>query len=102
MLKRIEELWREHLKTRFPPACRGADVEGIDLVMLDADIAGCIDTYLRRGGDLGTERTAILGLCYRELGTVVLALPAEAREYYQRLETMTEQILRALAARLAS
>jgi hypothetical protein len=45
----IEELWNEHRSTTFPKACRGKDVSGIDLVMLDADVAGCVNTFLDRG-----------------------------------------------------
>jgi hypothetical protein len=45
----IEQLWREHKLEAFPQGYRGKDVNGVDLVMLDADVAGCVDTFLDRG-----------------------------------------------------
>jgi hypothetical protein len=38
----IEDMWKEHREAVFPSVSRGRDVDGIDLVMLDADIAGCV------------------------------------------------------------
>ena len=38
----IEELWKEHQSAPFPEAYAGKDVSGIDFVMLDADVAGCV------------------------------------------------------------
>lgn len=36
----VDELWREHLAAPLPKGFRGKDVDGLDFVMLDADIAG--------------------------------------------------------------
>jgi hypothetical protein len=59
----INELWQEHLATPFPKKFRGKDINRIDFVMLDADIAGCVTTYLERG-NLNLYQTAMLGLSY--------------------------------------
>jgi len=56
----IEELWREHKLAAFPQGYRGKDVNGVDFVMLDADVAGCVDTFLSRG-NLNLYQTAVLG-----------------------------------------
>ena len=42
----VASLWIEHMRSRFPRALAGKLIEGIDLVMLDADIAGFTTTYL--------------------------------------------------------
>jgi hypothetical protein len=60
----ILTVWKEHQETPFLSVCRGADIDGIDLVMLDADIAGCGVDLLKRG-TLDLWRTAILGMLLR-------------------------------------
>ncbi|MGY5134287.1 hypothetical protein ACWGJW_18050 [Streptomyces nigrescens] len=36
----VARLWQEHLDAKFPAGLRSAELDGSDLVMLDADIAG--------------------------------------------------------------
>lgn len=45
----IRNLWNEHRCAVFPKGFGGKDVSGIDFVMLDSDVAGCVDTFLNRG-----------------------------------------------------
>jgi hypothetical protein len=59
----ISELWQEHLAAPFPKDFRAKDANGIDFVMLDANIAGCVDTFLERG-TLNLYQLAMLGLSY--------------------------------------
>ncbi|WP_205008525.1 hypothetical protein [Streptomyces sp. Cmuel-A718b] len=40
----VSHLWREHQQAPFPAGLRGAERADIDLVLLDADIAGCVST----------------------------------------------------------
>ena len=94
----IEELWKEHELAAFPKGYRGKDVSGIDFVMLDANVAGCVDTFLRRG-NLNLFQTATLGLCYRDLSYVIPILNEEGATYYWRLERLAELVLRAVAVR---
>ena len=92
----IGELWKEHLAAPFPDGFTGADVSGIDFVMLDANIAGCVDTYLE-SGNLNLFQTAMLGLSYRDASFVVPVLNKEASAYFWRLERLAELILKAVA-----
>jgi len=92
----IEQLWREHELAAFPQGYRGKDINGIDLVMLDADVAGCVDTFLSRG-NLNLFQTAILGLCYRNLSYLLPTLNEEGKAYYRRLELLAELVLKAVA-----
>jgi spore coat protein CotH len=92
----IGELWKEHVATPFPKGFRGKDVDGIDFVMLDADIAGCVDTFLERG-NLNLFQTAVLGLCYRHCSYVTLILNEEDATYFWRLERLAELVLKAVA-----
>jgi hypothetical protein len=94
----IEELWEEHTLAPFPKGYRGKDISGIDFVMLDADVAGCVHTFLKRG-NLNLFQTAVLGLCYRNLNYVAPILNEEGKAYYWRLERLAELVLKAVAVR---
>ena len=95
-IRGIASLWRQHREAEFP-AERGREIEGIDLVLFDATISGCVDTFVHHGGRLDVQRTAILGRCYRDAHVVVPALTGESRTYFARLESMARQILEALS-----
>jgi hypothetical protein len=96
MPSRIEELWRQHEKAPFPAGCRGEEVAAIDLVLIDAETAGCVSTFLGQAGRLDPWRLAILGLCYRNLAVVAAVLEGEDREYFTRLEELAGMVLCAL------
>jgi len=91
----IEELWQEHKGVRFPSGYGGEEIEGIDLALLDADIAGCVEYYIKRQ-KLDLERTAILGLCYRDCAVAVQGLNGVAKEYFLRLEKLAMLVLQAI------
>ena len=69
---------------------------GVELVLLDADIAACVSLYVADGGRLDLQRTAILGRCYRDASVSEL-LPSQARDYFARLEHMAAMVLEALS-----
>lgn len=43
---RAGRLYEEHGRAEFPARLRDSKLAGVDLVLLDADIAGCITTWL--------------------------------------------------------
>ncbi len=92
----IDELWQEHLAAPFPKGFRAKDVNGIDFVMLDANIAGCVDTFLERG-TLNLYQAAMLGLSYRDASYVIPILNEEGAAYFWRLERLAEWVLKAVA-----
>jgi hypothetical protein len=91
----LEELWQEHKNERFPSGYGGEEIEGIDLALLDTDIAGCVQTYITRR-KLDLKRTAILGLCYRDCTVVVNGLNDKSKDYFLRLEKLAMLVLRAV------
>ena len=56
----VQRLWDEHRATPFPARLRGAEVAGVDMVMLDADIAGRVASWLGNDGRIDEERKAVL------------------------------------------
>ncbi|MET8276479.1 MULTISPECIES: hypothetical protein [unclassified Streptomyces] len=91
----VARLWQEHLDAEFPARLRSAELEGIDMVMLDADIAGCVTTWRNNDGSLEREPLRILRHCITELDKVLpLLTEAEEFRYYERLHqlaTLTSQ-----------
>lgn len=82
-------LWREHRHAPFPACLRGAEFGGTDMVMLDADTAGCVLTWLNNGGTLDPERSRILQSCVEDLDRVIPEITDPAGiEYYQRLRRL--------------
>jgi hypothetical protein len=95
---KIEELWRDHVAASMPRGCVGQEIDGIDLMSLDSFTAGCVSTFLERGGKLDSRRLAVLGQCYRDLRYVIPGLEPRSRRYFERLETLAGEVLKAIAS----
>ncbi|GAA2344689.1 hypothetical protein OHT20_36340 [Streptomyces caniferus] len=79
-------LWQEHLDAPFPAGLRGVELAGIDMVLLDADIAGCVSTWLNNDGFLEGERHGILRDRIEESERVLPLLKETGHlRYHQRL-----------------
>ena len=89
----IERLWAEHLAKEFPPV-RGDEVQVIDLILLDADIAGYVTTFLDHGGRLAPARRASLEGLVRHARTVAQSLSGPGRDYFARLATVADLVVR--------
>lgn len=87
-MSEIESVWREHQAAAFPSDCRGEDIDGVDLVLLDTETAGCISTYLTKRGQINSNQIACLRHCCDELDVVVPELGADARAYFHRLQRL--------------
>ncbi|XVU21230.1 hypothetical protein ACQPZJ_28635 [Actinoplanes sp. CA-054009] len=66
---------------------------GVETVMLDADVAGCVSAWLNNGGDLDDRRWDVLATRERQLERVVSELSDREAAYYQRLLDMTVLVL---------
>ena len=77
----IAAMWQAHDDRWFLPLPRGAEVGDIDVVLLDADTAGCVSTWLADGGQFDPERTRILTVCVKDRDTV-LAVVTDGEEQY--------------------
>lgn len=82
-------LWHEHLDAPFPADLRGAEFGSTDMVLLDADTAGCVLTWLNNGGTLDPDRSRILQSCIEKLDLVIPEITGLAGiQYYQRLRQL--------------
>ncbi|MGW0633859.1 hypothetical protein [Streptomyces sp. NPDC002758] len=55
-LDALSQMMAEHMTRPFPPSFRGLDIEGQDMVLLDADAYGYASGVLK--GPLGQQRRA--------------------------------------------
>jgi len=93
----VEELWQQHRIAQFPVELGGHDVDGVDYVMLDADIAGCVSTFLERKHALDQWRTALLGLALGNVERLLPQLESSQREYFARLAQLARIVLHEVA-----
>ncbi|MEO3978041.1 hypothetical protein [Streptomyces sp. CAU 1734] len=95
----LSRLWKEHLRTPFPPHIRGREFthDGMlfDMVLLDADIAGCVSSTL--SGPLDEQRQRTLLVCLAAVEAVLPSIDDEdgAIEYYERLRHMAALAVKA-------
>jgi hypothetical protein len=88
------ELWAEHLKADYPPRLRATDVDGVSMVMLDADVAGCFTVWLDNGGWVDAWRQGILDECMAELDRVIpLLTDRHERKHFARVREMAAMAL---------
>lgn len=91
---RIARLWRQHCDRPFPPGARGKDVDDVDLILLDADISGCVDSWLSSSGGLDPRRLRILQRCLSDVKRILPKLtdPTE-RMYYSAIGELGTDVM---------
>jgi hypothetical protein len=91
----VRRLWEEHMAAPFPD-CRGEEIDGVDLVLVDADLAGCVMHFL---GDRFRDddfQLRILRQVAGELDRIVPKMSGEAGEYFECDARLAHATLRAL------
>lgn len=91
-LQDIGALWGDHKNTPFPAAAYGVEVDGTDLVLLDADTSGCV-SYFLGSHRLDEGRHAILQSCERKLRAIVPKLEPQIRPDFERLARLAAAVL---------
>ncbi|PJN01573.1 hypothetical protein CG740_20005 [Streptomyces sp. CB01201] len=83
----LARLWEDHLRALFPDGFRGVDFDGVDLVLLDAEVAGFVQRELKGGLD-GTDIAGLWG-CIADLDKIVPLINEEyCASYFAHLRTM--------------
>ncbi|MER5479895.1 hypothetical protein ABT026_23440 [Streptomyces sp. NPDC002734] len=85
----LATLWEDHRRALFPDGFRGVDIDGVDLVLLDSDVAGLVHTELN--GGLDDDGVAFLRHRITDLDRVVPLVHEEyCAFYFTRLRTMAQ------------
>ncbi|MDX3074026.1 hypothetical protein [Streptomyces sp. MI02-7b] len=81
---RLARLWEEHCRAPYPPGFRGVDIEGVELILQDADVAGLVQREL--SGGLDDNGIAILWACIADLDKIAPLINEEyCVSYFGRL-----------------
>lgn len=87
----ILELWQRHSSAAFPKGHK--EIDGIDLTLLDAEIAGCIHMYIHNDAKLDYQRVMNLRNRLIDLNTIILFLDSDELNYFNRLRELANLIL---------
>ena len=90
----LNTLWAAHRRMPFPSAVRGAEVQGVDLVLLDSLAAGCISSLVDPAGHTDPEKLSLLAELSKQIQVVTVQLDGEARRYFAHLGGVAEAALR--------
>ncbi|MEU6245801.1 hypothetical protein [Streptomyces sp. NPDC047024] len=83
----LARLWEEHRHAPYPDSFRGIDIEGVELSLLDSDVAGLVQGELN--GGLDDSGIAMLWACIADLDKVLPLINSEyCARYFARLRTM--------------
>jgi hypothetical protein len=89
-LHAVAQPWEAHIQAPFPARLRGAEIVGLNIVVLDADTAGCVKTWLDNNGRLDAWRRDVIASCLDELNRVMPRLAdQDEAAYYNRLRELT-------------
>ena len=89
----VADLWKAHQEAAFPRRLIVEEVAGVEMVMLDADVAGSIMSWLGNGGDIDDRRWDVLAVCEQNLIRVIPELADYEASYFQRLLEMAVLVL---------
>ncbi|MBP9758364.1 hypothetical protein KBD45_01605 [Candidatus Dojkabacteria bacterium] len=93
----IARIWEIHKQSKYPKGFGGHEIDGIDLTLLDCDIAGCVSVFLSHNHELDKKRIATLSQCYRDITIVLNKLSEPELSYFSRLEKLASLILKELS-----
>ena len=91
----IRDLYAAHLAAGYPVGIAGdAEIQGISLIILDADVVGLAQTYLTTDGQLRPDQWLTLEQCLVATRAVLPELNDDAWVYFARLHALAQALLR--------
>jgi hypothetical protein len=91
----VRALTAAHEAARFPD-CRGEEIDGVDLVLVDLDLHGCVDHFLGKPYGEDEWQLGILRQVTRDLDRIAPRLPSEWSGYFARARQLAHALLGAL------
>ena len=92
-MKDIKSKFDEFKSIPFPEGLAGEEIGGIDLVMLDADTAGLITTFVSSRGKLTASNFQLLKRLRNGLRIVTKGLDGISRSYFSVLWNLSERTI---------
>ena len=93
----VDRLFEEHQHAVLPRRFREeTPAAGVDLVLLDAHLAGCVSTWLHGGGRLDAAHRPVVRDCLRDLDQLLPRLTyGHERRYVERLRELARLLVQA-------
>jgi len=91
--EKLLNLWVEVRASEFPDDCLGRSVDGVDLMSLQTYACGCVSMYVGNACSLDGRRARMLKTTAEQIRLVVPQLTGEARVYFEKLRSLTQQVL---------
>jgi hypothetical protein len=91
----VRALAAAHKAARFPD-CRGEEIDGVDLVLVDLDLHGCVLHLLGKPYGEDEWQLGILGQVTRDLDQIAPRLPSEWSGYFTQARQLAHALLSAL------
>jgi hypothetical protein len=91
----VRPLAAAHAAWPFPD-CRGEEIDGVDLVLVDADLHGCVAHFLREPFGSGQRQRDILSRVSADLDRIQPSLPDQWADYFGQADALARALLRAL------
>jgi hypothetical protein len=89
----VRLLWDSHVAREFPARLRGREIYGVDVVLLDSDVAGLVRSWLDAAGELNAGQAGVLRRCKADLARVSGGLTDQVEtKYLARLTEMVDAI----------
>lgn len=85
----LQTLWKKFSATPFPRSAHESDLQ---LESLDAEIAGCVSSFLQTH-TLEREKKEILEKAVKRLQENFENIPIDSQDYFRQLEEIGEQVL---------
>jgi hypothetical protein len=102
-MQSVRDILETHLAAGYPPGLASdAEIDGISLILLDADVAGLAESFLAAGGHLRPDQWFILRQCVAHTRAVLPELKDEAWVYFARLHALAQALLRSAPDAAAS
>jgi len=92
-MNNIKQLWEQHERRPFPAGCRGKEVQGLSLTMLESEIGGLILSFINTEGVLSSRQSGTLAGYDEKLAGVVDELDGEAKEYFSALQMIFREVI---------
>ena len=94
-METVRALRDTHADAEYPAELSvDAEIDGIALVLLDADVAGLADAFMDGGGTLRPDQWFTLRECAADAQRVLPRLDGAARAYFLRLAMIAHAMLR--------
>jgi hypothetical protein len=91
----VVDLLSTHLTSKYPRSLApDAEVERISLAVLDSDVTGIAQAFIKSGGSLSDDEWRTLRQCAVATKAVLPGLSQDAWIYFARLHAMTQALLR--------